>query len=135
MENRSQHKFIVQPFRRKYLESYFERMSKDRDKVLYDDNVASVLKQQGYMIEESPRSIYKVDKLYEALKKYTPGTVSPVDLGNELVQAGISFAYASFGRPKGAEKLKPLTFTVEMIDKITTNKSGSAGLTAWLTWA
>jgi hypothetical protein len=75
----SQHTtFVKQPYRRTYLKQYFERMSKDKTKVLYDDNVASVLKEQGYEIEESPRSIYRVSKLYEALNMYKPGKVSPV---------------------------------------------------------
>lgn len=123
--------FIVQPYRRSYLKGYFERMSKDNLGMLYDDNVASVLKEQGYHITESPRSVYRVDKLYEALAKYEPSNAPEVDLRNYNIQDGVNLAYTCFAKPKREPFLELKPFTPELVWKITSNHKGSAGLTAW----
>jgi hypothetical protein len=123
--------FTIQPYRRKYLKSYCDRMSKDNLKPLFDDHVASVLKEQGYTIPESPRSIYRVEKLYEALGKYAPDRCPYVDMSDYHIQQGIKLAYHCFGKKADQVKLDPLDFTVENIWKITSNHKGSAGLTAW----
>lgn len=121
--------FTVQPYRRRYLESYFNRMSKDNDNVIYDSNVAAVLEGQGYTVEESPRSIYRVDKLYAGLQRFKSGKLW-VDEKNLSFKSGVSFAWRVFGNPS-TEKLDLLPFSVELINSITKNRSGSAGLTAW----
>lgn len=122
--------FQVQPYRRAYLDSYRLRMSKDNLNTLWDDNVASVLQDQGYSIKESPRSVYKVEKLYEALNKYSPDNAPKIDLNDPFIKAGISFAYACFARGS-REKLSLLPFTPQLVHEITSNHKGSAGLTAW----
>lgn len=123
--------FIVEPYRRKYLKEYCRRMSKDNMGMLYDDNVASVLKEQGFHITESPRSVYKVSKLYEALAKYEPSKAPEVDLKNQHVLSGVNLAYACFAKPRSESYLELKAFTPELVWKITSNRKGSAGLTAW----
>jgi hypothetical protein len=122
--------FTVQPYRRKYLDAYRKRMSVDNLNCLWDDNVASVLYDQGFDIKESPRSVYKVEKLYEALNKYSPEYSPNVDIKQTDIQAGIAFAYACFAR-NHEDRLELLSFTPEMVHNITSNRKGSAGLTAW----
>lgn len=122
--------FKIEPYRRKYLDGYMKRMSQDNLHPLWDDHVASVLKDQGFEIEESPRSVYKVEKLYEALNKYDPNAAPSVDINNEDIQAGISLARACFAR-NGQDKLEVAKFTPDFIHRITSNPSGSSGLTAW----
>jgi len=123
--------FIIQPFRRKYLKEYFLRYSRDNDTALWDDNVASVLEEQGYSIEDSPRSIYSVEKLYQALAKYAPELAPKVDLDDAHIKAGIKLAYASFAKPKDVPYLKLPAFTPKFIQSITSNRKASSGLTAW----
>lgn len=123
--------FIIEPWRRSYLDDYASRMSSDRLDALWDDNVANVLREQGFEIPESPRSIYKVSKLYEALNKYDPGNAPHTDVNNECVRAGIDFARACFAKPMGWPKLEVSDFTPKHVHDVTTNHTGSAGLTFW----
>lgn len=120
--------FTRRPYRMKRLEPYAKRMSKDNLTVIYDDNVASVLTQQGYSIEESPRSVYKVSKLYEALDRYAPINATSI-VHDEHLTHGVSLAYACFARPKNEPLLDILPFTPETISKVTSNPSGSPGVT------
>ena len=106
--------FIIQPYRRKYLKEYFHRMSQDNLTMLWDDNVASILREQGFSIEQAPRSVYKVEKLYEALNKYAPTSLPYINLDDEHIKEGIKFAYACFAR-NGRDKLSALDFTPEVI--------------------
>lgn len=120
--------FTIRPYRSKRLHSYCQRMNKDDDHVQYDDNVADVLKAQGYSCEESPRSIYSVSKLYDALAKYAPSKCKPIT-HSEHLKAGISLAYACFARSEDRPKLDVLPMVPRTIERITSNPSGSAGLT------
>lgn len=120
--------FTVRPYRSKRLKPYCERMSKDNTHVVFDDNVAKLLRLQGYQFEDSPRSIYKVDKLYEALAKYSPNNSPFIDI-DDHVKSGISLAYACFARPEGAPFLQPLAMTPQTVDLVTSSTTSSAGLT------
>lgn len=123
--------YVVQPYRRKYLKAYCERMSKDDETMLFDDNVASCLKEQGFSIEQEPRSVYRVEKLYEWLAKFAPEYSPTVNLSDEHVKRGIALAFKAFARPEGAPFIKALDFTPDTIYSITKNRKGSSGLTAW----
>lgn len=120
--------FTIRPYRSKRLKGYCNRMSQDRTTALYDDNVADMLVTQGFSIEDAPRSIYKVEKLYEALSMYAPGKISKPQRCPEY-SAGLSLARACFARPKDRERLDVLPFTPATISMITSNPTGSAGLT------
>lgn len=121
-------KFIRRPYRSKRLQPYYARMSKDNTHVLVDDNVKDMLLAQGYSIEEGPRSVYKVDKLFEALSAYAPGTIPPLDPSPEL-DAGIALAYKCFARKDDEPELRMLPMTPDTIVRVTSNPSGSPGLT------
>jgi hypothetical protein len=120
--------FNIKPYRSKRLKEYYSRMSKDREAVIYDDNVASMLLAQGFSIEEAPRSIYRVEKLYEALAKYAPGRVSDPEV-NDKLKAGLTLARTCFQRPSDLPYIDALPFTPATIVKVTSNPQGSAGLT------
>jgi len=120
--------FRIHKYRMKRLQPYFDRMSKDDDHVLVDDNVKDMLQAQGFSAEESPRSVYSVDKLFEALSGYAPHKVPNPEPGAEY-QHGIALAYSSFARKSDEKVLHVLPFNPETIVKITSNPSGSAGLT------
>lgn len=121
--------FTIRPYRSKRLKSYFEgNMSKDSDKVIVDDNVKDALLAQGYDVEETPRSIYHVDSIFEALKAYAPGKV-PAPIKDTTYSAGIALARKCFSKPKDRPFLHILPMTPETIVKITSNPSGSPGVT------
>jgi hypothetical protein len=104
-------------------------MSQDNDHILVDDNVKDMLSAQGYSTDESPRSIYKVEKLYEALSNYAPHKI-PAPKQCTSYRAGIALAYSCFARGK-REKLSVMPMTPKTIATVTSNPSGSAGLTAY----
>jgi hypothetical protein len=103
-------------------------MSKDNLKILVDDNVKDALQAQGYHTEEAPRSVYKVDKLYEALANYAPVN-EPNVVFDEHIEHGIDLAYACFARHEGDEYLSCMTMCPSDIVEMTSNPSGSPGLT------
>lgn len=120
--------FTVRPYRSKRLDEYSRRMSTDRLGTIVDDNVKDVLLAQGYSTDDAPRSVYKVEKLYEALTGFAPGTVPDFQM-DEHVQSGLALARASFARKSDEPRLSVLPFTPATIDLITSNPGGSPGLT------
>lgn len=121
-------RFRSYPFKSKVMAEYYRRMSQPRTKVIFDDNVANMLHAQGYSVEESPRSIYDPEKLYEALAMYAPGRVGSPEVDEHLL-AGLSLAYACFAKPKDEPYLTMLDFTPETVQMVTSNLKGSAGAT------
>lgn len=121
--------FRVTTWRDKELSKYRARYEKDDLRELRDDRVAEVLQAQGFIAPESPRSVYKVEKLYQALSKYAPGMISDPIKTFDL-DAGFTFARICFCRDKKLEVLQPLTLDEVGVNTLTKNWSGSAGLTA-----
>lgn len=124
----SQTEFIVRPYRSNRLKEYCKRMSKPNEKVVYDDNVADMLRQQGFSFDETPRSVYRPEKLYASLAGYAPKTI-PAPKPSQDYDAGVALARACFARPKNTEVLHVLPMTPETIIRITSNPTGSPGLT------
>lgn len=120
--------FKVRPYRSKRLNAYCKAYSQDKLTPVYDDNVAAMLLAQGYVIEDRPRSIYKVRKLYEALAKYAPGKVGNPIKGPWL-DAGIAFARTCFQRKENEAPLSVLSLTPETVVELTSKPAASAGLT------
>lgn len=120
--------FTSHKYRTKRLNDYFARYQKDRLTPLVDDHVKDVLVAQGFSPEEAPRSIYKVEKLFEALSQYAPRNF-PYDPSSPELRHGIALARACFCRPATAEKLSILPMTPQTVVDVTSNPSGSAGLT------
>jgi len=122
--------FNIRPYRLKQLKHYCKYMSQDREKVIFDDNVADVLKTQGFSVTESPRSIYRAEKLYEALSKYAPINEPSLRITAEVID-GFKLARICFAKPKDRAYLRVLPFTPETISLITSEPTASAGLTAY----
>lgn len=122
--------FTVRPYRSARLREYRKRMSQDNVHVLVDDNVKDMLQAQGYHIEDAPRSVYKYGKLYDALSGYAPGKAREAER-TEWFRAGVALARSCFCRKDGIPKLNVLPMTPESLDLITSNPTGSAGLTAY----
>lgn len=122
--------FTVRPYRMKRLKPYYDMYSKDNLNVIYDPNVGDMLRAQGYHFDETPRSVYKVEKLYSALSAYAPGKI-PRPTPTGYYQAGISLAYKCFARPDNCRTLSILPLTPKTIVELTSNPSGSAGLTCY----
>ena len=122
--------FTTRPYRMKRLEPFLEMMSQDHLGIGFDPVVKKVLDLQGFNVEESPRSIYRVEKLYEALNKFAPGRV-PDPAIDKHVRNGIALARACFSRPSNEPRLRPLNLDSESVRLIVSNPAASAGLTAW----
>jgi hypothetical protein len=103
-------------------------MSKDDTHVVFDDHVADVLRAQGYSFEENPRSIYRVEKLYEALSKYAPKTI-PAPKPSQDYESGVALARTCFSKPKDQLPLHIMPLTPQTVVDVTSNPSGSPGLT------
>lgn len=121
--------FFVHPYRMKRLNGYYSRMNKDNDYVVFDDHVADVLRRQGFSFQETPRSIYRVEKLFEALVEFGSKFNHSFDRNDSHVRHGISLARACFSRPRDMARLSVLPMTVETLKEITSNPGGSPGLT------
>jgi hypothetical protein len=121
-------KFTTRRFRLKKLHDWAEWMSKKRQHPQTDFRVAKVLDEQGFTWEETPRSLYDPEKLYEALKKFEPGRISDPSVTGEL-KHGINLAYACFACPKKHRGLFPLPLTLDTVKDLTTNPQASAGFT------
>lgn len=120
--------FRVNKYRSKRLREYYSKYNQDQLEPLLDPHVKAVLIAQGLSCEEAPRSIYRVDKLFEALSHYAPGKIPKLDT-DDNVSKGIALAYKCFSRPDYREKLSVLPFTPATIKLVTSNPSGSPGLT------
>lgn len=121
--------FTIRPYRSKRLEeNYARKYSKDWNEPLYDPNVAAMLDAQDLPRDETPRSIYSVEKLYQALSSFAPGK-APKPFSRQEFADGVALARACFARKGHQEKLHVLPFTPETVKYLTTNKSASAGLT------
>lgn len=123
--------FVTQPYRRSWLQGYYNQMSKDNLVCLWDDRVSRVLQEQGFRPAEAPRSVYKVEKLYEALRKYEPGNAPRINFCSQHYKNGAALAWKCFAKPKDAKPLEISEFCPEFIESITSNPKGSSGLTAY----
>lgn len=105
------------------------RMSQDNLIPIFDNLVAEVLESQGldYKHSFSPRSIYKVDKLFQQLEGFDPSASVRVDVQNVHVSRGIAFAYLCFAKGSNVQNLTQ--WDIARRD-IVSNWQASAGLTA-----
>jgi hypothetical protein len=103
-------------------------MQQDRLNVLVDGNVARMLHEQGFSYDETPRSIFHAQRLFDALAVFGEHNQKPIvdaDYKN-----GVALAFKLFARdPKKQAPLHPLPLTPENVIKLTSNPKGSAGLT------
>jgi len=113
------------PFRRAALRSYILRMSAPNPKGILDDVVADVLRQQGFDLEEDPRSIYEPQQLYTALSRYATRW-SEFEKFDEHLEEGFRKAYKIFAKPKHRQCLSILTDA--QVQKKALKMSKSSGL-------
>jgi len=130
MHNQKDLGFKTRTYRDKRIKDHCSRMSSPNDTILFDSRVAAVLQNQGFSWVEAPRSIYKPEKLYEALAKYAPQN-KPTITVTDSVRSGIALAYRAFGKPKHHAKLQPLPLVMDSVYDLTSNWTGSAGLTSF----
>jgi len=95
------------PFRRKSLKSYVAQMSKPNPKGIFDDHVASILRQQGFKWTEDPRSIYDPSQLWSALERYATDWKEYEFIDSHL-EVGFRKAFKIFAKPKEADHLRLL---------------------------
>lgn len=120
--------FKIRPYRSKRLKTYYSQMSHDNLKVIVDDNVKDALLAQGFSVDEAPRSVYKVEKLFEALSNYAPNKHQK-PISDRDFDAGVALGYKCFAKPDEYPYLSALNFTPDSIVKVTSNPTGSPGLT------
>lgn len=101
------------PFRRVALKSYISTMSKPDPRGIFDDFVAEVLVQQGFSIQEDPRSIYEPEQLYDALQRYATTDPSHERVDEHLAY-GFRKAFKFFAKPKDM-KFMPILSDDEVI--------------------
>jgi len=119
--------FTIRPYRSKRLNEYCKRMSQDDLSIIFDDNVYAALQLQSLPVEESPRSVYKVEKLYEALQAYSPKNNFNLRF-DDNIKAGVALAYKCFARGNH-QMLHILPLVPETVELVTSNPKGSPGLT------
>lgn len=113
------------PFRRAALKGYISQMSKPNPDGVFDDFVAEVLLQQGFVWEESPRSVYDPQQLYTALERYATDW-EQFESEDSAMHYGFRKAYKIFAKPKAATYMRPLKD--EEVPREALKLSKSAGL-------
>lgn len=115
-------------YRSKRLKHYYSQYERDNLTEMVDPNVKDALLAQGYNVEEAPRSVYRVNKLFEALSHYAPGK-NPSLKTDDNVAAGIALAYKCYARKNNLSYLKILPMSADTVVRVTSNPKGSPGLT------
>ena len=121
------------PFRRKGVDEYVKRMSKPREKAIYDSTVTHMLTSAGYEIPEDPASIYNPDQLWDQLDRYC---VKQEYVEDEFIDRAIKRAFRAFGyRESYSRKLIPLQSETEIYNAVKLEKHAgvyfSTKLDAW----
>jgi hypothetical protein len=112
--------------RGKKLDAYTSLMMTQRTEPVFDDRVASILKEQGYIWKDDNASYYNPKLLFEALERYSPSKDTFIDRNNAHLRAGMRMAYKVFARRKHLSVLKPLSSTDELYRAM--KPASSAGL-------
>lgn len=123
-------------YRNKLIDEYCTRMSKSDRNIVVDWGALEVLERQGFakyldQCEVNPRSVYSVNKLYNALGKFRPGRIPETNLDNPHVRAGIKLAYKCFARGEDDKFLQPMDLVMSTVKVLTTAMDSSCGLTAF----
>lgn len=113
-------------YRRAKLNGYTSQMARKSTKPVYDDRVASILKEQGFIWTDDDSSYYDPELLFEALERYSPSKDTFIDKNDAHLQAGMKMAYKVFARRKHLPTLKPLRTESELFSAM--NPGTSAGL-------
>lgn len=112
-------------FRRTQLDRYIKNMSQANDNIIFDDHVAEVLREQGFIIDESrdkARSLYDPEKLYDALALYGPHKSNKILMDADLSK-GFNLAFKVFSKPKDLSHLSVLKGEEHLMKAMKLNKS------------
>jgi len=113
------------PYRRSGVVEYSKRASRPNDRWIYHGHVAKVLEEQGFYVEEDPRSVYDPEQLWQQLERFGPSQNTFVQV-DEHVSKGIALAWKVFGKPEEKPFLTPLEGEDELLMSVDLGKS--AGL-------
>lgn len=91
-------------------------MSKADDTHLWNDTVAHILQEQGFEINEDPRSIYDPEQLWEALDRYAPEFDTFVDKKDPHYINGLNMAYKIYAKPENRSFIKPLQTAEQLLE-------------------
>lgn len=115
------------PFRRAALKGYISQMSTPNPKGIFDDVVADILVEQGFSINEDPRSIYEPKQLYDALERYASEQSEPLTWDKHIAY-GFRKAFKYFAKPKDQEPLKILKEVGQLNKALKMSKSSGLPL-------
>lgn len=120
--------FSRSKFRSSRLKQYTSLMSKDDPREIFDDVVASILDIQGFDTKSyAPRSVYSVNKLYEALALYGPK--NQVRISKDIhFDRGVALAYKCFARPTNSTETLNLLKGPDLINSVKLEKSSGLPL-------
>lgn len=82
-----------------HIQSYCVQGSKTRETVLRDEIAYSILKEQGFSVQEDPASIYDPQKLYEGLERFAPSNHVKT-VWNKDLQKAFNATFKLFAKPK-----------------------------------
>nr|QIS88027.1 MAG: RNA-dependent RNA polymerase [Senko virus] len=102
-------------------------MAKPRAKPIYDTTVTSLLSKAGFVIDESPASIYDPSQLWDTLKTYCKEDFASKYVDEHYTHA-IDCAYKVFGRR--GEYLQPIRDQEELKDSIDLTTSAGVYFTS-----
>lgn len=117
------------PFRRAALKRYISMMSKPNPTGIFDKFVADVLIEQGFAVEEDPRSVYDPQQLYDALQRYATSDSSYEQLDSNL-EFGFRKAFKIFAKPKNMKPFRVLTDEEVVKNALKLDKSSGLPLMA-----
>lgn len=112
--------------RGKKLNGYTSQMASKRTEPVYDDRVASIMREQGFIWTDDNSSYYDPELLFEALERYSPSKDTYINKNDAHLQAGLKMAYKVFARRKHLQVLKPLATSDDLYSAM--NPGTSAGL-------
>lgn len=115
------------PFRRVSLKRYISTMSSPNPKGIHDDFVAELLEQQGFAVEEDPRSVYDPQQLYDALQRYATSDCSYEKVDSHL-EFGFRKAFKIFAKPKNMRPIHVTNSYDAVVSSLKLNKSSGLPL-------
>ena len=121
--------FNKKPYQFNGRSRYVKKYSTPRLAHLFDDGVADLLANVDLVPEEEPRSVYRPNKLYDALDKYIDIHDRPLKRDHHYIQ-GVKFAWRAFAKPSHEPYLKRMGLDYHLINSLS-NEKASAGITAF----
>lgn len=119
----------IRPYKFDGIDQYVKRYSAERLNPLFDNGVADILERVGLRPNHMPRSVYRPQKLYDALYAYYEIHRLPFKKDVHF-KKGVDYAWRIFAKPLDEPYLRPLPYDYSLVDSLS-NAKASAGLTAY----